>query len=396
MNTLPSVEQSITELRHAIHRRPEIGLELPETQRLIIEALDGLPLEITTGKALNSVVAVLRGAQPGPTVLLRADMDALPVTERTELPFASEIDGVMHACGHDTHVAMLVGAAKLLSERREQIHGSVVFMFQPGEEGWWGARLMIEEGVLGAAGAAVEAAYGMHVYSGLLPAGTFATRIGAQTSASARLKVRVIGRGGHGSRPHLSADPVPAACEMVLAMQSALTRSIDVFDPAVITVGHFQAGTKRNVIPDVAEFDATIRSYSPAAADKIEEVSTRVCRGIAEAHGLEIELEYYREYPAMIGTQESYEVIKDVVTELFGAERFVELEHPMYGSEDFAFVLEQVRGNFIVLGACPPENDLASAPTNHSATVEFDDRVLIDGAQVYAGVALRHLGATAE
>lgn len=396
MNTLASVEQAITELRHAIHRRPEIGLELPETQRLIIGALDGLPLEITTGDALNSVVAVLRGAQPGPTVLLRADMDALPVTERTGLPFASEIDGVMHACGHDTHVAMLVGAAKLLSERREQIRGSVVFMFQPGEEGWWGARLMIEEGVLGAAGTAVEAAYGMHVYSGLLPAGTFATRIGAQTSASARLKVRVIGRGGHGSRPHLSADPVPAACEMVLAMQAALTRSIDVFDPAVITVGHFQAGTKRNVIPDVAEFDATIRSYSPAAADKVEEVSTRVCRGIAEAHGLEVELEYYREYPAMIGTQESYEVIKDVVTELFGSERFVELEHPMYGSEDFAFVLEQVRGNFIVLGACPPENDLASAPTNHSATVEFDDRVLIDGAQVYAGVALRHLGATVE
>lgn len=393
MNSLASVEHSITELRHAIHRRPEIGLELPETQRLILDALEGLPLEVSTGKSLSSVVAVLRGAQPGPTVLLRADMDALPVTERTNLPFASEIVGVMHACGHDTHVAMLVGAAKLLSEQRDRICGSVVFMFQPGEEGWWGARLMIEEGVLGAAGAEVEVAYGMHVYSGLLPAGTFATRIGAQTSASARLKVRVIGRGGHGSRPHLSADPVPAACEMVLALQSALTRSIDVFDPAVITVGHFQAGTKRNVIPDAAEFDATIRSYSPEAADKIEEVSKRVCRGIADAHGLEIELEYYREYPAMMGTQESYETIREVVTDLFGADRFVELEHPMYGSEDFAFILEQVGGNFIVLGACPPENDLASAPTNHSSTVEFDDRVLIDGARVYAGVALSHTAA---
>ncbi len=391
MKSLTAVEESIIELRHAIHRRPETGLELPETQRRILEALDGLPLEITAGEGLSSVVAVLRGSRPGPTVLLRADMDALPVAERTGLPFASEIEGVMHACGHDTHVAMLVGAAKLLSARRDEIHGDVVFMFQPGEEGWWGARLMIEEGVLEASGREVAVAYGMHVYSGLLPAGTFATRVGAQTSASARLKVRVIGRGGHGSRPHLSADPLPAACEMVLAMQTALTRTVDIFDPAVVTVGHFQAGTKRNVIPDAAEFDATIRSYSAQAADKIEEVVTRVCRGIAAAHGLEIELEYYREYPAMIGTRESYEVVQDVVTELFGAERFVELEHPMYGSEDFAFVLEKVRGNFIVLGACPPENDLSSAPTNHSATVEFDDRVLIDGALVYAEVALRHL-----
>ncbi len=392
MTELDAVEQDIVALRHDLHRHPEIGLELPSTQQRILDALAGLPLEITTGTGLSSVTAVLRGGRPGPAVLLRGDMDALPVQENTGLPFSSEVDGVMHACGHDTHVSMLVGAAKLLSARRDEIAGSVVFMFQPGEEGWYGARLMIEEGVLDAAGVPLEAAYGMHVYSGMLPAGTFACRIGAQTSASARLKVRVIGRGGHGSRPHLAADPVPAACEMVLAMQAALTRSMDVFDPAVVTVGRFQAGTKRNVIPDVAEFDATVRSYSPAGADRIEEVTTRVCRGIAEAHGLEVELDYYREYPPMIGTADARDRVADAVTRLFGEERYVELDHPMYGSEDFSFVLEKVEGTFIVLGACPPENDLATAPSNHSSTVQFDDRVLIDGARVYAEMALSHLG----
>lgn len=391
MTEIDVLEKTLVALRHDLHRHPEIGLDLPDTQQRILDALVGLPLEITKGQSLSSVTAVLRGGRPGPAVLLRADMDALPVTEKTELSFASEIDGVMHACGHDTHTAMLVGAAALLSARKEELAGSVVFMFQPGEEGWYGARLMIEEGVLDAAGTSLEAAYGMHVYSGMLPAGTFACRTGAQTSASARLQVRVIGRGGHGSRPHLAADPVPAACEMVLALQAALTRNIDIFDPAVVTVGRFEAGTKRNVIPDVAEFDATVRSYSPAGADRIEEVATRVCRGVAEAHGLEIDLTYDREYPPMVGTKDARDRVADVVIGLFGEERYVELDHPMYGSEDFSFVLERVEGTFIVLGAYPPENDLVNAPSNHSSTVQFDDRVLIDGAQVYAGMALSHL-----
>lgn len=391
MTDMGHLETMLIDLRHELHRRPEIGLDLPMTQQRILDALAGLPLEITTGTGLSSVTAVLRGGRPGPAVLLRADMDALPVTEKTGLPFASEIDGVMHACGHDTHVTMLVGAAILLSARREEISGSVIFMFQPGEEGWYGARLMIEEGVLEAAGETLEAAYGMHVYSGLLPAGSFASRTGAQTSASARMRVRVIGRGGHGSRPHLAADPVPAACEMVLALQAALTRSIDIFDPAVLTVGRFQAGTKRNVIPDTAEFDATVRSYSPVGADRIEEVATRVCRGIAEAHGLEIDLEYHREYPPMVGTREARDRVERVVAGLFGEDRYVELKHPMYGSEDFSFVLEKVQGTFIVLGACPPDQELSTAPSNHSSTVRFDDSVLIDGAQVYAGMALSHL-----
>ena len=260
------ISGEITELRHAIHREPEIGLDLPKTQAKVLAALDGLPLEISTGQGLSSVTAVLRG-RPGPVVLLRGDMDALPVTEETDLPYASVIPGAMHACGHDLHTAMLAGAARLLSARQAELDGTVVFMFQPGEEGYAGARQMIEEGVLEAAGRRPVAAYGLHVSSQRLPCGTFSTRPGAMLAAADQITVTVQGRGGHASTPHRAADPIPVACEMVTALQTLVTRKFDVFDPVVITVGSFHAGTADNVIPDDARFWATARSVPnrPAA-----------------------------------------------------------------------------------------------------------------------------------
>src|SRR5579864_5786813 len=254
----------IAELRHAIHREPEIGLDLPKTQAKVLAALDGLPLEISTGQGLSSVTAVLRG-RPGPVVLLRGDMDALPVTEETGLPYASAIPGAMHACGHDLHTAMLAGAARLLSARRAELPGSVIFMFQPGEEGYAGARHMINEGVLEAAGERPVAAYALHVSSNRLACGVFSTRGGAMLAAADQITVTVHGRGGHASTPHRAADPIVVACEMVTALQTLVTRKFDVFDPVVITVGSFHAGTTDNVIPDEARFWATARSYSAAA-----------------------------------------------------------------------------------------------------------------------------------
>jgi len=387
-----ALQADLVELRHALHREPELGLELPRTQEKVLAALADLPLEVTTGTSSTSVTAVLRGAHPGPTVLLRGDMDALPIAERTDVPYVSQVEGVMHACGHDLHTTMLVGAARLLAARQQDLHGDVVFMFQPGEEGYYGAHLMIEEGVLEATGQRPVAAYGTHVYSGLLHAGQFATRVGAQTSSSAAMYVTVRGRGGHGSRPHLAKDPVPAACEMVLALQHAVTREIDIFDPVVITVGRIAGGTKRNVIPDEVEFDATIRSYSPAARDRVHEIAVRVCEGVAAANGVEVDIRYDNEYPPMLGTAEAKQRVESAVADLFGADRFIELEHPMYGSEDFAFVLEQVPGTFVVLGAAPPGTDLSKAPSNHSAVVEFHDSVLCDGAALHAKLVLGHLG----
>ena len=265
----------IAELRHAIHREPEIGLDLPKTQAKVLAALEGLPLEITTGRALSSVTAVLRGGRPGPVVLLRGDMDALPVTEETQLPYASTVPGVMHACGHDGHTAMLAGAARLLSARQAELPGSVIFMFQPGEEGCAGARYMIDEGVLDAAGKRPVAAYALHLSSQRLPCGMFSTRPGAMLAAADQITVTVHGRGGHASVPHRAADPIVVACEMVTALQTLVTRKFDVFDPVVITVGSFHAGTTDNVIPDEAVFLATARSFSQESRSALAELVPR-------------------------------------------------------------------------------------------------------------------------
>jgi amidohydrolase len=386
------ISGEIAELRHAIHREPEIGLDLPKTQAKVLAALDGLPLEISTGRGLSSVTAVLRGG-PGPVVLLRGDMDALPVTEQTNLPYASVIPGAMHACGHDLHTAMLAGAARLLSAHAGEVPGTVVFMFQPGEEGCAGARHMIHEGVLEAAGSRPVAAYGLHVTSQRLPCGTFSTRPGAMLAAADQITVTVRGRGGHASVPHQAADPIPVACEMVTALQTLVTRKFDVFDPVVITVGSFHAGTADNVIPDEARFLATARSFSDAARGALAELVPRLIGDIARGHGLTAEAVYAAEYPVTVNDTAEATFARETIAALFGAGRAERAEFPLTGAEDFSFVLEQVPGAFVMLGACPPGTDPLTAATNHSAHAVFDDAALADGTALYAELALRRLAA---
>ena len=235
LNQSREMQGELVELRHQIHQEPEIGLDLPKTQAKIIAALDGLGLEVSTGKSLSSVTAVLRGKTSNKTVLLRADMDALPVTELADIAFKSQIEGAMHACGHDLHVAMLVGAAKLLTANKDQLNGDVVFMFQPGEEGYDGAGHMIKEGVLTASGKKADATYGIHVMSAGIPNGAFTTKPGTMMASSDELHVTVIGMGGHGSQPHTAKDPIPVAAEMISALQLMITRSFSAFDPVVIS-----------------------------------------------------------------------------------------------------------------------------------------------------------------
>jgi hippurate hydrolase len=378
-------------LRRELHQIPEIGLELPRTQERVLAALAGLPLEISVGERLSSVTAVLRGADPGgPVVLLRGDMDALPVTERTGEEFTSRHEGAMHACGHDLHTAGLVGAARLLCARAGELAGDVVFMFQPGEEGHDGARYMIEEGVLEAAGRPVEAAYGLHVSSAKHPNGMFTARPGPLMAASAGLTVRVVGAGGHGSTPYRALDPVPAACEMVTALQTMVTRSFDVFDPVVVTVGTFHAGTRRNVIPDDATFDATVRAFSQPTLERISELAVRLCQDIASAHGLRAEATFTGEYPVTVNDEHEHDFLAATAREVFGEERYQRMADPITGSEDFSRVLDRVPGAFVFLGATMAE-DPESAPTNHSPLARFDDRVLPDGAALLAELALRRL-----
>jgi hippurate hydrolase len=388
-----AIAGDVAELRHEIHREPEIGLDLPRTQGKVLDALAGLPLEIAKGRELSSVTAVLHGGRPGPTVLLRGDMDALPVAEATGLAYASRLDGTMHACGHDLHTAMLAGAARLLSARQAEIAGNVIFMFQPGEEGFGGAEIMIREGLLDVAGERPVAAYGLHVMSDRDRAGVFSTTAGPLMAAADVIEVTVRGRGGHASRPHVSADPIPAACEMVTGLQTMVTRRFDVFDPVVLTVGTFHAGTVNNVIPDEAFFHATVRTFSADARRRAEEESARVVRSIAEGHGLTADVHWAPGYPVTVNDATEAAFARQTVADLFGPGRATTLPHPITGAEDFSYVLQEVPGAFVFLGACPDEVDPMTAPSNHSARAMFDDSVLADGTALLAELALRRMSA---
>ena len=385
-----ALHDDLVALRRDLHRTPELGLHLPRTQEKVLAALDGLGLEVSVGKNLSSVTAVLRGGRPGGTVLLRGDMDALPVTEASGEDFSSQIPGVMHACGHDLHVAGLVGAARLLAARRAELPGDVVFMFQPGEEGFDGAAKMIEEGVLTASGRPADAAYGLHVAAATYAHGLFTTRPGPLMASCDTLTVRVVGSGGHGSAPQDSHDPIPAACEMVTALQTMVTRRFDVFDPVVVTVGTFHAGTQSNIIPDDAVFEATVRTFSPQAAERMRVEAVRICEGIAAAHGLAVDAHYETEYPVTVNDPAAYDFVADTVREIFGEERFEPLADPITGSEDFSRVLAAVPGAYVFLGATTAEDPML-APDNHSPRAKFDDGVLADGAALLAELATRRL-----
>ncbi|MDT4926739.1 MAG: hypothetical protein QOG01_4452 [Pseudonocardiales bacterium] len=382
----------LVQLRRALHRDPEIGLDLPRTQERVLAALDGLPLEITAGRSgMTSVVGVLRGGRStGRSVLLRADMDGLPVDEETGLDFAA-VNGAMHACGHDLHTSMLVGAARLLSAHRDQLAGDVIFMFQPGEEGYDGARHMIDAGVLDAAGPRPEAAFFMHVTSAGFPSGTVAVRPGPMMSAADVLHVSVVGSGGHASAPHRAQDPIAVAAEIVTALQTLVTRQFDMFDPIVITVGSFHAGSQHNIIPERATFDATVRSFSPAHQQAISERAVRLCRGIAEAHGLRADVEWQTLYPVTINDADQTAFLAATAADLFGEPATVMLPNPHSGSEDFSRVLDAVPGAMAFLGATRPGADPETSPFNHSPLASFDEAVLPSGAALYARLALDRL-----
>ncbi len=384
----------VVEVRRRLHRHPEIGLQLPATQAMIVEALLALGLEPRLGESTSSVVVVLEGARPGPTMLLRGDMDGLPLHEDTGLPFASEDAAAMHACGHDTHVAMLLGAARLLAERRDSLAGRVLFMFQPGEEGFHGARFMLDEGLLedGAHGAGdVERAVAIHI-STEYPAGTIALRPGPLMASADAIRATVRGRGGHASAPHLALDPIPTAAELVLALQTAVTRSVDVFDPAVLTIARISGGTTNNIIPETVEIEGTIRTVSAATRQLVRELVGRVAAGVAAAHGTTIELEIVPGYPVTVCDPEVTAWVRGLAAGLTGEARVLDLAQPIMGAEDFSYVTERVPGMMAFLGACPPDEDPETGPQNHSNRVVFDEPSMALGIALYAATALDFLG----
>jgi amidohydrolase len=386
-------------LRRRLHERPEVGNELPVTREAVLEAIEGLPLDVTLHETTSGIAALLTGSRPGPTVLLRGDMDALPLHEDTGLDFASHDDGQMHACGHDTHTAMLVGAAKLLAGRRDEIPGRVLFMFQPGEEGHHGARYMLDEGLLDLPPLAdgspspVTGAFALHITSAL-PTGWVSTRGGAVMASADRFVIKLTGKGGHASEPYRTVDPIPVACEIVQAIQSMVTRRIDVFDPAVVTVGRIVAGTTNNIIPETAEIEGTIRAVSERTRGQVHEGLRRVAEGVASAHGTEVDIDVIAGYPVTSNADEFAEFTIDVATELIGGDHVVRLPHPVMGAEDFSYVLNEIPGTMMFIGGTHPDRNLATAAPNHSNRVTFDEDAMPDGIALYSAMALRHLGAS--
>jgi hippurate hydrolase len=384
-----SLQPRTIALRRALHRKPELGLDLPHTRDAVVAALADLPIAVRLGRSSSSVTGVLEGARPGPTVLLRADMDALPLQEQTTLKYRSEIDGCMHACGHDTHVAMLASAARLLAERRDKLAGRVLFMFQPGEEGYHGARHMIDEGLLDTSGPAgrPDAAFALHI-SATLPAGELHTRPGPLMAANDTVTVTVTGRGGHASAPHDALDPVPAAAAMIGALQTAVTRRVDAHQPAVLTIARLVAGTTSNVIPETAVMEGTLRTLSEPVRTVVREEIRRVCRYTALAHGCTAEVDIEPGYPVTVNDAGAAERVCTVGRKLLERGKVTTMPTPIMGAEDFSYVLRQVPGALAFLGGCPRGTDPRAAAPNHSNRVVFDEEAMAAGTAVYAGLAL--------
>ncbi len=386
----------LTALRRAIHAEPELGLHNPKTSAKIRAALSHLPLEWREGPSTTGLVATLKGggsgAKPGRSVLLRGDMDALPMPEETGLDFASEVAGAMHACGHDAHVAMLVGAAEILCAQSDALEGEVRFMFQPGEEGWHGARFMLDDGLLGGGenGPLPDAAFALHVMPNA-PNGLVAGRAGPLLAAADRLEITVKGRGGHASMPHQTLDPIPVACEIVMALQAMVTRRFNAADAVVVTVGRITSGTTNNVIPDSAEIEGTMRTLSPGARRALRENVTRLAQGIAAAHGLEAEVTIHEGFPVTICDPRAVDLGAAVTAGLFGPAAFRRLDAPIMGAEDFAYVLEKVPGAMFFIGVAHDGVDWASCCGLHSTKMVLDEAVMPRGAALLAGLATHFL-----
>src|SRR5699024_5108913 len=376
----------------SLHRNPEVGLDLPLTQRTVLDALDGLDLEVTTGDGLSSVVAVLRGGRREETevgVLLRGDMDALPIGEETGFDFASD-NGAMHACGHDLHTTGLIGAVHLLHAHRADLPGDGVFMFQPGEEGFDGAGRMIDEGVLEAAGVPLVGAYGVHVSADQEP-GHVHTRSGPYMAAFSRFDVTVRGRGGHAARPENALDPIEAGAALIGQLHEYITRRFNIFDLIVVTVGMLHGGTAPNIIPESAHLSMSVRTFSAEATARAEEELPRVARSFLVAHGLGADIGFEILLPATVNDETEAHFYLETFADLFGHDRVHRVPHPRAGSEDFSRVLRRVPGSYGHLGAAMPGLDAAAQEGNHSPRARHGDGGLGDHALFLAHLAARRL-----
>lgn len=372
-------------LRRAIHAEPELGLHCPHTTAKLRAALDGLPLEIHESRSTSGFIAILRGREGGNgrTVLLRGDMDALPLPEETGLPFASTTPGRMHACGHDSHSAMLVGAARALCARADKLPGTVVFMFQPGEEGHHGARFMIEDGLLDIAPA--DAAFALHIWP-TIKAGVVGCRAGPMLASTDQLTLTVRGRGGHAAMPHDAIDPVPVAAEIITALSTFIARHITVHDPAVLSITTMQAGATFNVIPNEVKMTGTLRALSDATRVKARDGLIRIVRKIAEAHDCTGEVAIDEGYPVTMNDPRAVALIREIA-EAQEPGSFRTLPNPNMGGEDFSYVLRKVPGAMAFLGVATEGDAPEAKPPLHNSRMMIDERVMAKGIALHCAYA---------
>jgi len=387
-----ALQQRTVALRREIHRHPELGLDLPRTRAAVLESLQGLDLELVLSDATSGIVATLHGAEPGPAVLLRGDMDALPMPEDTGLPFASEEAGCMHACGHDAHTAMLLGAAHVLAAVRDQLPGTVVFVFQPaeerpppGEDG--GAQLLLREGGLDAP--RPDAIFALHVVPEY-PVGTLAWRAGGAMASSDRMRIVVHGRQTHAAKPWEGIDPIAAASRIVLGLQAIPGRQTDARKPAVVSIGAIHGGVRNNIIPDQVELLGTIRSLDPEQRLELHERVRRTATALAESSGAraEVEIDVARGYPV---TWNDPELARRMLPTLERVAPVVVEAPPRTGAEDFAFYAQQIPGLYLWLGVRSPDLDAADAAPNHSPRFLVDEDALPLGVRTLSHLALDYL-----
>ncbi len=374
------VVADVIAIRRDLHQHPELGFEERRTAAFVAGRLRALGFEVTEEIGVTGVVGVMRGARPGKTIMLRADMDALPIEEENAVAYASQTRGTMHACGHDGHVAMLLGAAALIARRRDELAGTVVLCFQPAEEGRGGAKAMVDAGVLERFG--VERAYGLHLASAF-PTGIVGLREGPFYASSDSIEITIEGMGGHGAAPHLSVDPIYVAGAFIVAVQQVVSRQIDPLAPAVVTIGAVHAGTIHNVIPSRATLLGTVRAFDADVRAKMAERIERVLRGVCESSGATYAFEYLRRYPVTSNDAEQTRYVRALAEREIGERRVMEAPRLM-GAEDFSFFAERVPACFYSVGC---NGGPASAFPHHHAKFDIDERALETGVRMMAALA---------
>jgi amidohydrolase len=372
----------LVRVRRQLHRNPELSMVEHATAAFVAAELGKLGLdEVRTGVGQTGVLGTLIGGKPGPVTLLRADMDALPIVELVEADYRSEKRGVMHACGHDGHVSILLAAARTLAERRAEVAGTLVFCFQPGEEGHAGNRLMIEDGAL--ENPHVDRTFALHLYSGL-DVGKIGVRDGAFFASADEYTLTIKGKGGHGAMPQLAVDPVVAGAYFVTMLQTIVSREVAPKDPAVFTVGKFEAGTTFNVIPDEAKLMGTVRCFDPEVRASMPQRLERIIKGLGDAMRIDYELDYHWSYPPTVNDQATNDVVRDVGRAVLGAENVVEHDIVMW-AEDMSFMQEQRPGAYFIVGARGGE---ATGVAHHNARFDIDERALGVGYRMMVALGL--------